>query len=173
MLFFVAATGKSIPADEINYVPSLDIETINMNHITTTLIQNPSAEMMADSNDALTIVKQQPQSSTELRTDVSESEDNVAATLASPSNRNLKSAILDLLPSYHEPVCLCSELLIIHVQDPNSFEALTKKNSFEVLTKTEMIWLQDETGGMDRNEIGSMSERSPSSSDVADNDGNC
>ncbi|XP_076949465.1 putative ubiquitin-like-specific protease 2B [Bidens hawaiensis] len=127
-----AATGKGIPADEINYVPSPDIDTINMNHITPTLIQNPSAEMMADSNDALSVVKQQPQSSTELRTDVSESEINVTVTSASPSNSKLKSAIHDLSPSYYEP---------------------------------------DETGGMDRNENGSMSERSSSSSDIADDDG--
>ncbi|XP_076922302.1 putative ubiquitin-like-specific protease 2B, partial [Bidens hawaiensis] len=101
--FTLAATGKSIPADESNYVPSLDIDTINMNYITTTLVQSPSAEMMADSNDALTVVKQQPQSTTEPRTDESESEDNVAATSASSRNIYLKSAILDLSSSYHEP----------------------------------------------------------------------
>ncbi|KAI3761743.1 hypothetical protein L1987_52165 [Smallanthus sonchifolius] len=93
-----AASGKSISAEEINYVSSLDIDSVNMNHMATTLVQ----KIMADPNDVFTVVKQHPQSSPELKPDLSESEVNVAATSASPSNNKLKSAILDLFPSLHE-----------------------------------------------------------------------
>lgn len=103
-LFFVAASGKSISAEEINYVPSLDIGVINMNHMAATLVENSSAEMMGDPDYPFT-VKQHPQSSPERKADLSESEVNIAATSASPSNNNLKSAIVDLLPGLHEPVC--------------------------------------------------------------------
>ncbi|XP_022012411.1 probable ubiquitin-like-specific protease 2B isoform X1 [Helianthus annuus] len=97
-----AASGKSISAEEINYVPSLDIDTINMNHMATTLVENPSVGMTAVTNHAFKVVKQRPLSSIELRTDLSESEVNAAATSASPSNNRLKSAMLDLLPSHYE-----------------------------------------------------------------------
>ncbi|KAK1441437.1 hypothetical protein QVD17_07326 [Tagetes erecta] len=97
-----AASGKSVSAETINYVPSLEIGAINMNHMATTLVEDSSTEMMGDPNYAFT-VKQLPQSSPELKTDLSESEVNIAATSASQSNTKLKSAILDLLPSLHEP----------------------------------------------------------------------
>ncbi|KAL8199713.1 hypothetical protein R6Q57_013281 [Mikania cordata] len=122
-----AASGKSILAEEINYVPSLDFDTINMKHMATTLEETHSAEMK---NDAFP-VEQRSQSSPELKTDLLESEVNMAVTSASLGN-NLKSVILDLLPGLHE---------------------------------------LDEAVGMDTEEIGSMCERSSSSSGVAEDDG--
>ncbi|KAI7745315.1 hypothetical protein M8C21_001550 [Ambrosia artemisiifolia] len=60
---YCAASGKGISTEEINYVPSLDIDAINMNHMATTLIQNSSAATMPDSNHDFKVVKQRPVSS--------------------------------------------------------------------------------------------------------------
>ncbi|KAI3758344.1 hypothetical protein L6452_05904 [Arctium lappa] len=105
-----AAAGKDISSEEINYAPSLSIDAININHIATTLVEDPSAETKADLNDAFTVAEEHPQCSPELRTDLYESEAsapagvevNVAATSASPSSNKLSSAVLDLLPSLPE-----------------------------------------------------------------------
>ncbi|KAK9070300.1 hypothetical protein SSX86_010700 [Deinandra increscens subsp. villosa] len=150
-----AASGKSIAAEEINYVPSLTVESINMNHMAITLVENPSAGMMTDPDDAFTVVKQHPQSSSEVKTDLSESEVNVAVTSsASPSNNKVKSAILDFLPSLHEVVCS---------------DDLRSMSEFQLKCSQKLNRVQDEADGMGTNE--SMCERFSSSSGVAENDG--
>ncbi|KAJ9546216.1 hypothetical protein OSB04_025923 [Centaurea solstitialis] len=104
-----AAAGKDIQSEEINYAPSISIDAINIDHIATTLVEDLSAEVKADSNDAFLVAEEHPQCSAELGADLSELEASapaemvkVATTSASPSSNRLNSAILDLLPSLPE-----------------------------------------------------------------------
>ncbi|XP_042754287.1 probable ubiquitin-like-specific protease 2B isoform X2 [Lactuca sativa] len=147
------ATGENISEEELKYVPSLGIDAINITHMATTLIEDPSAVMVTDSNDAFTVAEQPPpQSTPELEIDLSESEVNVATTSASPSNNKLNSVILDPLPNL--PEFICSD-------GPSSRSESHLKSSQK----------QDEAIEMDPDENGSLCEGSSSSSDVSEDDG--
>ncbi|CAI9259946.1 unnamed protein product [Lactuca saligna] len=148
-----AAAGENISAEELKYVPSLGIDAINITHMATTLIEDPSAVMVTDSDDAFTVAEQPPpQSTPELKIDLSESKVNVATTSTSPSNNKLNSVILDLLPNL--PKFVCSD-------DPSSRSESHLKSSQK----------QDEAIEMDPDENGSLCEGSSSSSEVAEDDG--
>lgn len=124
VVFLVAAAGKSISAEEINYVPSLDIDVLNINCVSTTLVEDPPARIMGNSNDVFKVAEHPCESSPEHKTNLSKSEVstpagaevNVAAMSASPSNNKSNSNILDSLPSILELVC--SDLLMIYALCP-------------------------------------------------------
>lgn len=97
-----AAAGKNVLTEEVNYVPSLDIDAININHVSATLVEDSPAKIVADSNDTIIVAVNPLESSPELKPDLSESMVNVAATSASPSNEKFVSAIPDLSPSLPE-----------------------------------------------------------------------
>lgn len=106
LLFLLAASGKTISAEEISYVPSLDIDSINITRVATTLLEVPSRRI-PDSDDAFIVDEHPSKSSPELGIDLSESEVNppaesevnasagaevnVAATSASLDNVKLRT----------------------------------------------------------------------------------
>lgn len=144
-----AAAGEDISPKELKYVPSIAIDAINITHMATTLIEEEEhcPVMVSDSHDSFTVTEQpqpQPQSTPQLRTELSESEVNVAATSASPSHKKLKSAIQDLFPSLPEFVC-----------SDNNLSSKSRSN---------------EAIEVNQDENGSLCERSSSSSDVDDDD---
>nr|XP_043617521.1 probable ubiquitin-like-specific protease 2B isoform X2 [Erigeron canadensis] len=104
-----AASGKAVSAEEIKYVPVLDIDALDINHVSTTLLEDAPDRIVAGSKKAVVVTEHPSESSPELGTfsesAVSAPADavvNVAVTSASCSNVKSNSLVVDSLPSLPE-----------------------------------------------------------------------
>ncbi|XP_071710118.1 probable ubiquitin-like-specific protease 2B isoform X2 [Rutidosis leptorrhynchoides] len=104
------AAGKNVSAEEINYVPSLNIDVMNIKRMSTTVVEDPSATLMGNSNDGFKVADHPRESSPKLRSNLSKSEVNspagteayVAAMSALPRDDKSNLNIPVLLPSQSE-----------------------------------------------------------------------